>query len=146
MVLSLSTLKTNPKRSHRRVGRGNGSGRGSYAGRGLKGQKSRTGGSRGLKRLSMQQFFRRIPKTGGFTHNDKQQAAIGLSALAKAFPANATITPQTLVKKNLVPAGSAVKILNNGTLEHALTIRGCQVSASAVEVITKAGGKVIPLT
>jgi large subunit ribosomal protein L15 len=109
----------------------------------MKGQKARTGGSRGLKRLAMQQFFRRIPKTGGFSRADKALTAVTLGAISKAFVSGATVTPATLAKKGLVPFGVGIKIINSGTLKHSITVRRCRVSAGAKEAITKAGGTVV---
>lgn len=143
MSLSLGTIKR-PKsnKSKRRVGRGAGTGRGTYSGRGLKGQRARSGGKKGLQKRAIKSVILRLPK-----HSHQQGVApkaqvVTLRQLNRAFKAGATITPKTLVKKDLVEAGTPVKILATGSLQHALTVKNCAVSEAAADKIKAAGGSV----
>ena len=66
-MLTLKNLKPKKAKKAKRVGRGNASGTGTYAGRGLKGQRSRSGGKGGLKLMGLKQTFSKLPKNKGFT-------------------------------------------------------------------------------
>jgi len=142
MELSLSTLTTVNRRKKKRVGRGNGSGIGTYSGRGLKGQKARTGGHGGLQRRAVQHFFRNVPKHSEFKGSDIKVASIKLSDLSKNFPANFTVTLAALIKKGVVARGSKAKILGGSKLSHVINIKGLPVTVSAREAIIAIGGKV----
>lgn len=145
MTLNLHTLSTKPgsRMTRRRVGRGNGS-RGTTAGRGTKGQRSRTGGKRGLIRRSLRSLMERASKTRGFTSRGQKFAVLNLSDLERFFSANEIVSPSTLREKNVLPAGSEnIKILGNGSLKKPLTVRVQAVSVSAKTAIEKAGGTVV---
>lgn len=146
MPFNLSNLKPAPgsRTRSKRVGRGPGSGRGKTAGRGTKGQRARTGGRKGLRRFGLKRIFQRIPKHRGFKSIHKRLAVVNVGVLEEQFGAAAVITPQALRGVGLarnVRAG--VKILGDGTLTKAFTIKGCAVSKSAKEKIEKAGGKIL---
>ena len=143
MSITLHSLTGQPRRSRRRIGRGNASGRGTTAGKGTKGQRARTGGSRGIARRAMQQYFRRIPKRGGFTVDRPVVAIVKLGDMNTAFATGATVTPAVLVKKGMAPSGAIIKILNTGVITRAVTVKGCRVSATAAAAITAAGGTVV---
>ena len=129
------------KKDKKRVGRGLGS-KGTTAGRGQKGQSSRSGVG-GLKRLGMRHTLLATPKTRGFNSLEKKIQTVNLGDIAKRFIAGEVVTPRTLAKKGLVKDGGAkVKVLSEGDLTLAVTVKNCQVSAGAADKIAKAGGKV----
>ena len=144
-TLSLSNLeapKKNANRSRKRVGRGNAGKGGTYAGRGLKGQKARSGVS-GLKLKGMRQRLLTIPKLRGFKSPHKKPALINIADLDKKFEAGGIITPKILVNKGLIDSPrNGVKIIGEGKTRKAFTIRKCKLSKSAEEKIKKAGGKI----
>jgi large subunit ribosomal protein L15 len=136
-------LRPNAGATHyrKRVGRGPGSGHGKTAGRGNKGQKSRTGYShmRGFEGGQMP-LHRRLPKRG-FTNIFRQEYdPVNLSAL-DPFEAGQEITPDALRAKGLAGKNSRIKILGDGVLNKAFTVHAHKFSASAREKIEKAGGR-----
>lgn len=143
---NLTRPASNPRRK-KRVGRGNASGKGTYSAKGLKGQKARSGGRRGLKRrAAFQQFLIRTPKLRGFKRASLEVAVINLSALHASFKDGDMVTKQALLKKGLIRnAKGGVKVLGNGTLEKKLTIKANAFSASAAAAIKKAGGTCVLL-
>lgn len=129
------------KKDKKRVGRGLGS-KGTTAGRGQKGQSSRSGVG-GLKRLGMRHTLLATPKTRGFNSLAGKVQIVNVGDLSKRFIAGEVVTPRTLAKKGLVKDGGAkVKVLSEGDLTVAITVKNCQVSAAASDKIVKAGGKV----
>lgn len=125
----------------KRVGRGLGS-KGTTAGRGQKGQSSRSGVG-GLKRLGMRHTLLATPKVRGFNSLEKKVQIVNVGDLSKRFIAGEVVTPRTLAKKGMVKDGGAkVKVLSEGDLTVAVTVKNCLVSAGAAEKIAKAGGKV----
>jgi large subunit ribosomal protein L15 len=144
-MLSLSSLKPKQgsQKTRKRVGRGNASGHGTYATRGLKGQNSRSGVS-GLKRLGMKPMLLGIPKKRGFTSLAPKAKAVNLFALSKVYKDNEVVSRATLIKKGLIEdAKLPVKILGQGTLTiKGLTFEKVGVSQSAREQIEKLGGKI----
>lgn len=145
MPFTLSNLKPSPgsRTRVRRIGRGAGSGRGTTAGKGTKGQRARSGGRKGLKRLGLKRIMQRIPKHRGFKSIHPRPAVVNVGDLEARFASGAVITPQALAAIGLVrSAKNGVKILGDGALTKALTVKGCEVSKSAKEKIEKAGGKI----
>ena len=142
--MSLTLHNLNPsstKKRRKRVGRGFGSGHGKYSGRGAKGQRSRSGGKAGLKRLGAKKMIMSLPKMGGFKSIHPKPAVINIGKLAKHFNDGDKISPKVLLKKGLIDKIKAgVKILGDGEIDKKLVIEGCQVSKSAKEKIEKAGG------
>ena len=130
------------KRPRKRVGRGPGSGNGKTAGRGHKGQKSRSGYSRryGFEGGQMP-LVRRIPKRG-FTNIFRVEfQVVNLRDLDRLFADGDTVSPEEMVEKGLVRAGKRlVKVLADGELSKKLTVRAHKFSASARVGIEKAGG------
>ena len=125
-----------------RVGRGHGSGNGKTAGRGQKGQKSRSGGKVrvGFEGGQMP-LYRRLPKRGFTNRNTKLVAYVNVEKLNK-FEDGAVVDIQTLVEAGAVKNRfDAVKILGNGDLTKKLTVKAAAFSASAKEKIEAAGGK-----
>ena len=125
-----------------RVGRGHGSGNGKTAGRGQKGQKSRSGGNTrvGFEGGQMP-LYRRLPKRGFKCINSKKIVAISVSELER-FEADSVVTVEDLRQAGLVKNSfDGVKILGNGELSKKLTVQVNAFSKSAAEKIEAAGGK-----
>ncbi len=143
MATNLSTIRR-PKRANenrKRIGRGMGSGMGKTATRGHKGQGSRSGSStmRGFEGGQMP-LHRRLPKRGFTNIFRTDYAVVNLSALAEL--GQNEITPESLREAGLVKSRSArVKVLGDGELKGAITVRAHKFSKSAQEKITAAGGK-----
>ena len=132
---------SNPKAY--RKGRGNGSGNGKTAGRGQKGQWSRSGGGVrvGFEGGQMP-LARRIPKRGFHNIFAKPLEAVNVSSLNK-FEDGAVVNACDLLEKGILSKCEyGVKVLGNGTLTKKLTVRATAFSASAKEKIEAAGGKV----
>lgn len=126
------------KHSKKRVGRGPGSGNGQTAGRGEKGQKSRAGYSRRLGFEGGQMpLIRRVPKRGFKNPFRTVYTVINVGQLAEL---NGEITPQLLVEHGLVHGGLPVKILGDGEITHAVSVRAHRFSKSARSKIEAAGG------
>ncbi len=145
MAVNLSNLKPPRGSRHRkvRVGRGIGSKLGRTAGLGNKGQKSRKGYSRrpGFEGGQMP-LRRRIPKRGFHNPFRSEYAVVNVETL-NAFEAGETVTPDVLLARGMVRRDRAlVKVLGDGELKPALTVRAHKFSKSAEEKITRAGGKV----
>ena len=130
-----------------RVGRGPGSGRGRYAGRGNKGQGQLAGWSAaGIFEGGGMPLIRRIPKRGFHNAHGRVVKAVNVAALEEAFAAGSEVTPAA-VKAAGVAKGiwDDLKILGGGTLTKALTVSAHAFSAQAREKITAAGGTVTVL-
>ena len=141
----LNTLQPTPgsRRPRKRLGRGPGSGTGKTAGKGTKGQNARSGGGvRPGFEGGQLPLFQRLPKRGFKNVNRKDYAIINLDDL-NAFSAGDVVSPETLLGRNVIKKVlSGVKILGNGQLEKALTVKANKFSKSAEEAIIKAGGTV----
>ena len=151
--LNLTTLKpAQARKDRKRVGRGMGSGKGRYAGRGIKGQKARSGSHKmraGFEGGQMPVYMR-LPKQRGSTSDDAMPvgpfrtstAPVNLRDLGR-FENGDEVTPESLVEKGLLKnTRTDVKILGTGEISKQLTIRVHAISASAREKIEKAGGTV----
>ena len=129
------------KKKRIRVGRGEGGRRGKTAGRGTKGLKARNslrpGFEGGQTPLAM-----RIPKLPGFKNPNKEEFAIVNLAALEVFDAGAEVTPETLRERGMIRHKGRVKVLAEGDLDRALTIKAHAFSASAKEKIEEAGGTV----
>jgi len=129
-------------RDRKRKGRGKAAGQGKTAGRGTKGYKARH-----PKRLGFEggqtPLQRRLPKLKGFSNpNRVEWAVVNVERLGTAFDAGSQVTPETLQERGLVRAGRPVKVLGQGPLDHALTVKAHAVSGSARAKIEQAGGTV----
>jgi len=124
----------------KRVGRGKGSGLGQTAGRGGKGQTARTGGKvrRGFEGGQMP-MYRRMPKVGFNNPFGTKYSIVSLKDLEQL---SGEINPQTLKTAGLVKGRSPVKVLANGAIKKALTVKAHKFSESAKSAIEAAGGKV----
>ena len=133
-------------RPRKRIGRGPGSGQGKTAGRGHKGQKSRSGyhHQRGFEGGQMP-LHRRVPKRGFTNIFRREYDVVNLSDLDR-FEAGDSVTPQELARKRLAHGRRPVKILGGGELKKALTVSAHKFSESARTRIEAAGGKCEVLT
>lgn len=132
-------------KNRKRIGRGNSSGHGTYAGRGLNGQLSRAGGGKGAGFEGGQQpLAMRLPKLPGFiNHGRVEYTPINVSRLEGLFEAGDVVDAESLVAKGVIKHEFIpVKVLGDGELTKALTVRVDKVSASAKAKIEAAGGKV----
>ena len=142
--MELYDLKPAPgaTRTRRRVGRGPGSGAGKTAGKGHKGQKSRSGYSRrfGFEGGQMP-LVRRLPKRG-FTNNFRIEfQVVNLRDLERVFGDGDVVSPESLVDKGLVRRGAKpVKILGSGELTKKLNVKAHKFSTAAQSSIEKVGG------
>ena len=131
------------RRARRRVGRGDAGARGSYAGRGVKGQKSRSGsGPRtGMEGWQLP-WIKGMPKKRGFTSPfPRTYALVNLKRLEERFQANDEVTPERLVQVGLLrDADLHVKVLGDGQVTKALTVSAHRFSAGAREKLLAAGG------
>jgi large subunit ribosomal protein L15 len=128
--------------SKKRVGRGPGSGLGKTSGRGEKGQKSRSGYSRKLGFEGGQMpLHRRVPKRGFGNIFRKEYAFVNVGRL-EIFDVGTIITPDVLLKRGMIKKlKDGLKVLGEGELTKALTVRAHKFSAKAQERITGLGGK-----
>ena len=123
-----------------RRGRGHGSGNGKTAGKGHKGQKARSGGTRPGFEGGQMPLYRRIPKRGFTNRNTKTIVGINVSAL-EVFENDTVVTVDTLIEQGIVTnPKDGVKILGNGELTKKLTVKANAFSASAKEKIEAIGG------
>ncbi len=139
-MLGHHTLPSLNQKKSKRVGRGNASG-GNYSGRGMKGQRSRSGGKGGLKLRGVKQSVMKLAKVRGFKSlNDKPQI-VNLSTLEKQYDAGTVITPALLATDRLIDSATKpVKILARGTISKAFTVQTTAASTAAVNAIVAAGG------
>jgi large subunit ribosomal protein L15 len=130
-------------KKQKRIGRGGK--RGTYSGRGIKGQKSRS--SRRFKPV-IRELIKKYPKLRGykFKSHKLKPAIVNLDILGKKFGPEEKISPQILLEKRLIRKIKGrvpkVKILGTREINKALIIEGCQISKSAEEKIKKAGGTI----
>ena len=133
------------KRNRKRVGRGNGNGLGKTAGRGMNGQKSRAGGGKGTGFEGGQTpLARRLPKLPGFRNiNRVEYVPVNVSRIEAKFNAGDVVDTEALVAAGIVKnANDLVKVLGDGEITKAVTVKVDKVSASAKAKIEAAGGKV----
>ncbi|MCY7376118.1 MAG: 50S ribosomal protein L15 [Pyrinomonadaceae bacterium] len=146
MALALNNLKPAEGSTHKkkRVGRGPGSGLGKTAGRGHKGQKSRSGYSSKIGFEGGQMpLQRRLPKRGFTNIFKKKWLEIGLAKLEESFNAGDEITPEILHERGLIKkAKHDLVILGNGEVSKALKISAHRFTKTAKDKIEKAGGSV----
>lgn len=133
------------RRSRKRVGRGPASGTGKTAGRGLNGQKSRSGGAKGNGFEGGQTpLARRLPKLPGFRNiNHVEYLPVNVSRIEKYYEAGEVVDGESLVAKGIIKHSTdLVKVLGDGEITKAVTVKVDKVSASAKAKIEAAGGKV----
>jgi large subunit ribosomal protein L15 len=151
MTIKLNELRDNPgaRKARMRVGRGIGSGKGKTSGRGVKGQKARTGVSiKGFEGGQMP-LYRRLPKRGFNNPSAQDFVEINLDRLQKAIDAGkldakATINGEALVKAGIISrVKDGVRLLGRGAITAKVTIEVAGASASAKAAVEKAGGTVV---
>ncbi|GBR29789.1 50S ribosomal protein L15 [Komagataeibacter oboediens DSM 11826] len=149
--MNLNELRDNEgaRYTKKRLGRGIGSGKGKTSGKGVKGQKARSGVSLNGFEGGQLPIYRRLPKRGFKNIFRKEYAIVNLGVLDKAIAAgkvdaNAVVTEEALTKAGLVGSGrfAGIRLLADGELNHAVTIEVSGASAGAVAAVEKAGGKV----
>ncbi|ARW16631.1 50S ribosomal protein L15 [Komagataeibacter europaeus] len=149
--MNLNELRDNEgaRYTKKRLGRGIGSGKGKTSGKGVKGQKARSGVSLNGFEGGQLPIYRRLPKRGFKNIFRKEYAIVNLGVLDKAIAAGkvdakAVVTEETLAKAGLVGSGrfAGIRLLADGELNHAVTIEVSGASAGAVAAVEKAGGKV----
>ena len=148
--MKLNELRDNPgaAKKAKRVGRGPGSGKGKTAGRGIKGQKSRSGVAINGYEGGQMPLYQRLPKRGFNKPNRKEYAVINLGTLqafidAKKIDAKKDITEDVLVESGLVRRKrDGVRLLAKGDLTAKVTLSLTGASKSAVAAVEKAGGSV----
>ncbi len=131
------------KRKRKRVGRGNGSGHGTYSGRGCKGQKSRSGGkTRPGFEGGQLPLIKRLPQKRGFVNPFRiEYTAVNLAKL-NIFESGSEVTPEKLAAARIVRSlRYPIKILGEGDITHPLSIKANKFSAAAKAKIEAAGGK-----
>lgn len=155
--LNLSTLKpAQPRKARKRVGRGMGSGKGKFSGRGVKGQKSRAGSHvmRAGFEGGQMPVYMRLGKQRGNTSKDAMPVgphrtlsqAVNVRDLETRFEPGAEITPDALKAKGLIGTTRIdVKILGEGELTKALSVTAHRFSKAAREKIEQAGGTAVAL-
>ena len=128
------------RKARKRVGRGPASGTGKTSGRGMNGQKSRAGGGEG----GQTPLARRLPKLPGFKNiNHVEYLPVNVKRLEEVFEAGDVVDGESLKAKGVIKhADALVKVLGDGEITKALTIKVDKVSASAKAKIEAAGGKV----
>ena len=130
------------RKTRKRVGRGTSSGTGKTAGRGQKGQGARSGGGKkpGFEG-GQTPLFMRLPKRGFTNFNKLEYAIVNLDQL-NTFEAGTVVCPKALKEAGLIKKElDGVKVLGNGTLEKAITVKAHKFSKSALAAIEAAGGK-----
>ena len=133
-------------RKRKRIGRGPGSGHGKTSGKGNKGLNARSGGGvrPGFEGGQMP-LYRRLPKRGFLPFGGKTEYSIvNLKDVAARFGAGSVVDPDSLLQARLIKkAGrAAVKVLGDGEVRHALTVRAHKISDSARKKVEAAGGRV----
>lgn len=132
------------KHKKKRVGRGDGSGHGTYSGRGCKGHKSRSGGGVRLGFEGGQlPLIKRLPRKRGFVNIFRIEYNVVNVGKLKVFAPNTEVTPQELFKVRLVKSlKQPIKVLGDGEIDRPLVVKANKFSAAAERKIVAAGGKV----
>jgi len=137
------------KKDRKRVGRGNGSGHGTYSGRGCKGQKSRAGNNKVRPGFEGGQLplIKRLPRKRGFNNIFRvEYEEVNLSSLS-AFKAGSEVTAEKLAEAGIIKnSRTPIKILSRGDISCPLTIRADKFSAAARAKIEAAGGTVVEVS
>ncbi len=146
--MKLNELADNPgaAKKQKRVARGPGSGKGKTAGRGIKGQKSRSGVAIGGYEGGQMPLYRRLPKRGFNKPNQKHFAVVNLGLIEKFIVAGKLDAKHDITEDVLVAAGltstklDGIRVLAKGEITSKITLIVTGASASAVEAVAKAGG------
>ncbi|MGY6632446.1 MAG: 50S ribosomal protein L15 [Alkalilacustris sp.] len=152
--MKLNELRDNPgaTKKRMRVGRGPGSGKGKTAGRGIKGQKSRSGVAINAFEGGQMPLYQRLPKRGFNKPNRKAYAVVNLGLIQKFIDAGKIDASQQITEEALVASGlvrrkrDGVRVLGKGEITGKLDIAVTGASASAVAAVEAAGGKLTVTT
>ncbi len=147
--MKLNELRDNPgaTKSRKRIGRGPGSGTGKTGGRGIKGQKSRSGVAIAGYEGGQMPLYQRLPKRGFNNINAKRHAVVNLGLLQKFIDAGKIDTKKPITEKSLVDSGlvrrvrDGVRILAKGDFKAKVDLTVTGASKSAVAAVEAAGGK-----
>ncbi|MGB0757780.1 MAG: uL15 family ribosomal protein [Patescibacteria group bacterium] len=138
---SLHNLPAKQGKSKKRVGRGNASS-GTYSGRGMKGQRSRSGAS-GMIRRASRDWVQKLPKMRGFKSIHGKASWIDVKDLARIAKDMEVVTPGLLKKNGAIDSiKDGVKILGSGPISDTVKIKGFYLSGSAKKAILDAGGSI----
>jgi large subunit ribosomal protein L15 len=132
------------RKDRKRVGRGNGSGHGTYSGRGCKGQKARAGNNKVRPGFEGGQLplIKRLPRKRGFTNIFRTEYSTVSVGTLNAFDAGTEVAPEIMLSAGIIKSlAKPIKILADGDIDRALTIRAHKFSAAAKAKIEAAGGK-----
>jgi large subunit ribosomal protein L15 len=148
--MKLHELSDNPgaAKKQKRVARGPGSGKGKTAGRGIKGQKSRSGVALGGYEGGQMPLYRRLPKRGFNKPNRKDWTVVNLGMIQKFIDLGRLAPGAEITEDAIVAAGvtsnkrDGIRVLGKGELKAAVTLIVSGASKSAVEAVEKAGGKI----
>lgn len=143
-ILQMHDLRPAPgaNKAKTRVGRGEGS-KGKTAGRGAKGQTKRTNVRPGFEGGQLP-LYMRLPKLRGFKNPFKVEAqVVNIARLVELFPEGGEVSAETLAAKGAVRGNAPVKVLGDGDVNVAFTLKGVKVSASAKAKIEAAGGSIV---
>lgn len=140
--MQIHQLQVKIQKLKRRIGRGGK--KGTYSGRGMKGQKSRSGAKiNPIFEGGRSTLIEHLPKTRGFKSIYPKSQIVNLERISKFFSDDDIVNPQTLRERKLIrKIKMPVKILGRGELTKKLTIEKCLVSKGAREKVEKIGGKV----
>ncbi len=146
--MKLNELHDNPgaAKKQKRVARGPGSGKGKTAGRGIKGQKSRSGVAIGGYEGGQMPLYRRLPKRGFTKPNRLEFAVVNLGLIEKFIAAGKLDISAEITEDALVAAGltarkrDGIRVLAKGEITSKITLKVSGASAAAVEAVAKAGG------
>ncbi len=143
MAVFIHNLKAaaGSRKTRKRLGRGNASGHGTYSTRGLKGQRARTGGRKGLVQFGVKHFVVRVPKQRGFKRIPAIDQSIDVTLLNK-LPEGSVVDAALLIKQKIA-FSEKVKIIGNGKLSKKLTVKIIALSKGARKSIIDAGGTVV---
>ncbi len=141
--MQIHELKLKKRKSAKRIGRGGR--KGTYSGRGMKGQKSRSGASiNPIFEGGRSTLIEHLPKMRGFKSLRTKNQVVSMEKLEKYFASGDMVNPMSLHARGLIRKIKApVKILGTGELKKKLSVEKCLVSKSAKEKIEKAGGKIV---
>jgi large subunit ribosomal protein L15 len=139
--MQINELKISPKKESKRVGRGGK--KGTYSGKGMKGQKARSGFSQyATFEGGKTNLVERTKKNRGFKSLKTGRIALNLNILENKFQDGEKVDKKSLVEKKIIKSKDIPKILSDGSISKKVKIEGIEVSAKAKEKIEKAGGKI----
>ena len=140
---TISPSQGSRKRS-KRLGRGNASQKGTMSGRGMKGQRARSGGKAGIAKRAFRARLQKIKKLRGFKSIATPKNTVTLFVIDRISKDNDVVTPFYLEEKGVIAQAShGVKVVATGEIKKKIKLEGCSVSKKAVESIEKAGGSVV---